>query len=214
MFGYGSGSLRSDCSGFMELHSSLPRCEVTTYNFGEGISETDESMDDASNSHYSEASESGAMSITSSLSSLSLFPYTHRRRNSSTSSNASGSQSPHGKELTLYGICDHVGQDMWKDNPEQDRFNTFSVSETDLTNVIGYLENQIEAHKCKAKNSSCSESSDNVINSVQDDLGEQTVPAKVTFILDTYCHIYMYRWVQCFIVNNLTIRKQDVLKKR
>lgn len=199
MFGYGSGSLRSDCSSFLDLHASLPRCEVATYNFGEGISETDESMDDTSNSHYSEASETGAMSITSSLSSLSLFPYAQRRRNSSTSSNGSGahSSSTPGKEITMYGICDHTGQDMWKDNPEQDRFNTFSVSETDLTNVIGYLENQIEVHKFKNKISTSSESSDNVLNSVQDDFGETTIPAKVTFILDTYCHIYMCRYV-CF----------------
>lgn len=191
MFGYGSGSLTSECSRFMDLHSSLPRCETTMYSCGEGINETDESMDDAS--HYSEASECGDMSVTSSLSSLSLFAITHPRPNSSSSSYTSQIHSIYAKELTLYAICDQIGQDMWKDNPEQDRFNTFSVSETDLTNVIGYLENQIEAHKCKTKISMSSESSENVINSVQDVLGEQTVPAKVTFVLDTYCHIYMCR---------------------
>lgn len=197
MFGYGSGSLRSDCSSFMDYYSSLPRYDMATYSFGEGIGETDESMDETSCSPQSEASESGTMSITSSLSSLSLFPFTHRRRNSSTSSNVSGSQkSVHAKDpTTLYGLCDHVGHDMWKDNPEQDRFNTFSVSETDLTNVIGYLETQIESHKSKNRHypQSC-ESSDNVINSVHDDLGEPaSVPPKVTFILDTYCHIYMHK---------------------
>ena len=145
MFGYGSvsGSLRSDTSSsYLDLHGSLPRYEMATYNFGESICETDESTDDTSTSHYSEASESGAMSIASSLSSLSLFPYTHRRRNSSASSNVSGSPCGHVnvKELTLHGFCDHVGSDLWKENPEQDRFNTFSVSETDLTTVIGYLE--------------------------------------------------------------------------
>ena len=62
-------------------------------------------------------------------------------------------------------------------------------SEADLTNVIGYLENQIEAHKCRSQDS---ESSDNVMNSVQDSIGTE-IPPKVTFILDTYCHIYMYR---------------------
>ena len=191
MFGYGSGSIRSNCSNFTDLHGSLPRCDMMTYNLREGISETDESTDDTSNSHYSEASESGAMSIASSLSSLSLFPYTHKRRNSSASSNASGSPSGLRKDVAVFfGFCDHVGQDMWRDNPEQDRYNTFSVSETDLTNVIGYLENQIEAHKYKTR---CSESSDNVLNSVQDEISDPEIPPKVTFILDTYCHIYMYR---------------------
>ncbi|WAR21996.1 SLK-like protein, partial [Mya arenaria] len=194
MFGYGSGSLRSDCSGYLDLHGSLP-CYETAVFLGEGISEAEESMDDTSNSHYSEASDTGAMSITSSLSSLSFFPYTTRRRNSSASSNVSGSQkSIHCKEVTMYGLCDVVGHDLWKDNPEQDRFNTFSVSETELTNVIGYLENQIESHKTKNRVSESCESSDNVINSVHDDLGQpEGVPQKVTFILDTYCHIYMYR---------------------
>lgn len=193
MFGYGSGSLRSDCSGFMDF--SLPRYEMASYSFGDGIGETDESMDETSASLQSEASESGAMSVTSSMSSLSLYPYTHRRRNSSTSSNVSGSQkSVQGKEISMYGICDHLGHEMWKDNPEQDRFNTFSVSETDLTHVIGYLETQIETHKSKSRRPQGCESSDNVINSVHDDLGETaTVPPKVTFILDTYCHIYMHR---------------------
>lgn len=195
MYGYGSGSLRSDCSGYMDFQSSLPRYDMAMYSFGEGIGETDESMDETSTSPQSEASEAGTMSVTSSLSSLSLFPFTHRRRNSSTSSNVSGSQrSVHAKELTFYGICDHVGQEMWKDNPEQDRFNTFSVSETDLTNVIGYLETQIESHKQKGKIDQSCEHSDNVLNSVHDDLGEPvSVPPKVTFILDTYCHIYMHR---------------------
>ena len=69
------------------------------------------------------------------------------------------------------------------------------MSETDLTNVIGYLETQIESHKHKGKtvDQSC-ENSDNVLNSVHDNLGEPvSVPPKVTFILDTYCHIYMHR---------------------
>jgi len=198
MYGYGSGSLRSDCSGYMDFQSSLPRYEMAMYSFGEGIGETDESMDETSASPYSEASDVGTMSVTSSLSSLSLYPFTHRRRNSSTSSNVSGShRCLHAKDTTtsFYGICDQVGQDMWKDNPEQDRFNTFSVSETDLTNVIGYLETQIESHKHKGKtvDQSC-ENSDNVLNSVHDNLGEPvSVPPKVTFILDTYCHIYMHR---------------------
>lgn len=188
MFGY--GSLTSECSRFMDLNSSLPRCETTMCSFGEGVSETDESMDE-SNSHYSEASE--CMSVTSSLSSLSVFAITDTRRNSSSSSYTSHTRSIHAKQSTLYAMCHQIGKDMWKDHPEQDRFNTFSVSETDLTNTIRYLENQIEAHKCKTNISMSLECSENVINSVQDVLGEQTVPAKVTFILDTYCHIYMCR---------------------
>jgi len=202
MFGYGSGSLRSDCSGYLDFHGTLPRYDTMVCHLGEGISETDESMDETSTStsHYSEPSECGAMSVTSSMSSLSLslFPYTMpRRRNSSTSSNVSGSQkSVQLKDVTsLHGFCDVVGHDLWKDNPEQDRFNTFSVSETDLTNVIGYLENQIESHKSKSRLSGTCEASDNVLNTVHDELGQPSeVPARVTFILDTYCHIYMSRY--------------------
>ena len=184
-----SGSSES-CHVYSGYSGSLSRLETLNQSFQEL---SDESTDDASNSHYSELSmeTEGPMSLASSLSSLSLFPYTHRRRNSSASSNVSVTHSSgvHIKEILFFGFCDHVGQDLWKDNPEQDRFNTFSVSEADLTNVIGYLENQIEAHKYRSRDS---ESSDNVMNSVQDSL-QTNIPPKVTFILDTYCHIYMYR---------------------
>ena len=185
---YGSIRLDSSSDSCHVYSASLSRIETLNHSFQEL---SDESTDDASNSHYSEMSTEGPMSLASSLSSLSLFPYTHRRRNSSTSSNISFSHpsGTHVKEVLFYGFCDHVGQDLWKDNPEQDRFNTFSVSEADLTNVIGYLENQIEAHKCRSQDS---ESSDNVRNSVQDNI-QTEIPPKVTFILDTYCHIYMYR---------------------
>lgn len=187
---YGSYRLDGSNERCHVYSESLSRLEILNHSFQEL---SDESTDDASNSHYSEMSTEteGPMSLASSLSSLSLFPYTHRRRNSSTSSNISAAHSsgPAVKEILFFGFCDHVGQDLWKDNPEQDRFNTFSVSETDLTNVIGYLENQIEAHKCRSRDS---ESSDNVRNSVQDSI-QTEIPPKVTFILDTYCHIYMYR---------------------
>ena len=185
---YGSIRLDGSRESCHVYTGSLTRTEMLNHSFQEL---SDESTDEASTSHYSEVSTEGPMSLASSLSSLSLFPYTRRRRNSSTSSNVSFSHccGPHAKEVLFFSFCDHVGQDLWKDNPEQDRFNTFSVSEADLTNVIGYLENQIEAHKCRSQDS---ESSDNVMNSVQDSIRTE-IPPKVTFILDTYCHIYMYR---------------------
>lgn len=34
---------------------------------------------------------------------------------------------------------------MWKDNPERDLFNTFAVSERDLTRAIEHLETQLGA---------------------------------------------------------------------
>lgn len=81
-----------------------------------------------------------------------------------------------------------VGSQMWQDNPERDRFSTFSVSENDLTNVIEVLEKQLDVQRCRV----VSESSDNVINTVQDDF-KMVISPKVTFILDTYCSMYMYR---------------------
>lgn len=76
-----------------------------------------------------------------------------------------------------------VGAELWKDNPDHDQFYTFAVSEDEVTKVISYLENALSVQKLKSS------------------LGNPDIPdrknvsPKVTFILDTYCHMYMTRYV-------------------
>ena len=88
--------------------------------------------------------------------------------------------------MTMFPI--RVGTTLWKENPEQDLFNTFSVSEDNLTKIIDYLENVTS----KNKTHEGIEATENVINSLQEDFRE-TVTDKVTFILDTYYSMYMTR---------------------
>lgn len=137
-----------------------------------------------------------------------LQPYVLKRKNSlssdcgssnfsgysssATSSNSNNSNSFYTtKNLSVF--LKHVGGDLWKDNPEHDQFYTFCVSEDDVTRVIQYLENQLSIQGGGEKTK---EETDNVKNSVlQDDINKSPhhqVSPKVTFILDTYCHMYMF----------------------
>lgn len=113
------------------------------------------------------------------------------RRNSDTPSIASNSTSASLASyvsdtdgLAMFPI--RVSTTLWKDNPEQDPFNTFSVSEDNLTKIIDYLEN------VSGKNQKGQEVSENVMNAIQEDF-RGAVSDKVTFILDTYYSMYMTR---------------------
>lgn len=115
------------------------------------------------------------------------------RRNSDTPSVASTSTSASlasyvsdTDALAMFPI--RVSTTLWKDNPEQDPFNTFSVSEDNLTKIIDYLENV----SARGKNQKGQEVSENVMNSMQEDF-RGAVSDKVTFILDTYYSMYMTR---------------------
>jgi hypothetical protein len=81
-----------------------------------------------------------------------------------------------------------ISATLWKDNPEQDPFNTFSVSEDNLTKIIDYLENVTS----KNKNQKGLEVTENMMNAMQEEFRD-TVSDKVTFILDTYYSLYMTR---------------------
>lgn len=108
------------------------------------------------------------------------------RRNSDTPSMLSTSTSASDCDaLAMFPI--RISTTLWKDNPEQDPFNTFSVSEDNLTKIIDYLENVTSKNKNQKL-----EVSENVMNALQEDF-RGTVSDKVTFILDTYYSMYMTR---------------------
>ena len=94
------------------------------------------------------------------------------------------------RDSTLLSIPITVGMGLWKDNPEHDQYYTFCVSEDDVTKIISYLENQLAQQKHKASSDTAAE----VPTETPEELKKDVSP-KVTFILDTYCHMYMARWV-------------------
>jgi hypothetical protein len=115
------------------------------------------------------------------------------RRNSDTPSIGSTSTAASVKSfisdndaLAMFPI--RISATLWKDNPEQDPFNTFSVSEDNLTKIIDYLENVTS----KNKNQKGLEVTENMMNAMQEEFRD-TVSDKVTFILDTYYSLYMTR---------------------
>ncbi|GFS00525.1 hypothetical protein ElyMa_001073500 [Elysia marginata] len=112
---------------------------------------------------------------------------------------------------------------LWSDNPDRDPFNTFSVSETDLTTAIAHLESQLSS---SVHGSSCNRNSSKTREGVLASLawteaptkelraqahhqenGETTkkddssvpeaaanhLPFRVQFIMESYCNIYMMR---------------------
>ena len=112
-----------------------------------------------------------------------------RRNSIATSSDSgcsglsSGTTSSVVKGSNLLQIPMLVGGELWKDNPDHDQFYTFAVSEEDVTKVISYLENALAAQKLKSPLGN------------PDSPERKNVSPKVTFILDTYCHMYMTRYV-------------------
>lgn len=112
-----------------------------------------------------------------------------RRNSTSTSSDSgcsglsSGTTSSVLKDSSLLQMPIAVGAELWKDNPDHDQFYTFAVSEDEVTKVISYLENALSVQKLKSSLRN------------PDIPDRKNVSPKVTFILDTYCHMYMTRYV-------------------
>lgn len=103
--------------------------------------------------------------------------YQLKRKNCSLSSSSVVSVT---SRESMFSIPNNVALELWHENPEQDVFNTFAVSEPDLTHVIQYLEGQLQDKLLFSSVQS------EIINNVK-------VSPKVTFILDTFCHMYMTR---------------------
>lgn len=138
-----SGSLSSDDSATYSLASS--------FSFGASSS--------SSAGHYSPCStlsSSGPRSGTllSSIPSTTLSSSSSSSTSSSTSSRSrrkgrlgSGSAfalTPAATSAAFTLVLEAASQ-LWKDNPERDLFNTFAVSERDLTRAIKHLETQLGA---------------------------------------------------------------------
>ncbi|CAI9717770.1 STE20-like serine serine/threonine-protein kinase isoform X2 [Octopus vulgaris] len=92
------------------------------------------------------------------------------------------------RSLSRLSFIDDVSSELWKENPDRDSYNTFSVSEEELTRIIKYLESKLDGSQCI--NSSL-DGSDSVINCASNDI-KQVVSPTVTFILDTYCNMYLF----------------------
>lgn len=91
--------------------------------------------------------------------------------------------------LSRLSFIDTVSNELWKENPDRDSYNTFSVSEEELTRIIKYLESQLDGGQCITQTSETS--ADPIINCNNNDLKEVVSPT-VTFILDTYCNMYLF----------------------
>lgn len=104
---------------------------------------------------------------------------------------------------------------LWCENPDRDPFNTFSVSETDLTAAISHLEQQLSTRirhqdeKSRASlfstfiSSHTSEPVSSLISSQSEPVPESdddvsvgpahNLPFRLQFIMESYCNIYMLR---------------------
>lgn len=125
------------------------------------------------------------------------------------SSNGSGTSTAERRHHVIKSDCDksrdsfheRLGYDLWKDNADHDIYNTFSVSEAEVTQVIHYLENSLLLNGENKSNlnrpvgheGSCCDSYKPVEHggSSSNITSKESVPLKVTFIMDTYCSIYM-----------------------
>ncbi|KAK3094817.1 hypothetical protein FSP39_006585 [Pinctada imbricata] len=95
-------------------------------------------------------------------------------------STATGGSVVRNSSLLAFPIA--VGTGLWRDNPEHDQYYTFCVSEDDVTKIISHLENQLSKQKAKPAERPPCESQE-----------ATNISPQVTFILDTYCHMYMYK---------------------
>ena len=81
---------------------------------------------------------------------------------------------------------------LWKENPERDLFNTFSVSEQDLTCAIAHLETQLGARLPPIlPEVDESEEAEGVAQSQAP--VDRELPFRIKFILDSYCNIFWLR---------------------
>lgn len=76
---------------------------------------------------------------------------------------------------------------MWTENPDRDRYGTFSIPEEDLSMVIQYLEKQLENQKYI-----CPDMGKTSVNYIMAENVKNLVSSKVTFILEMYCHLYIF----------------------
>lgn len=127
-------------------------------------------------------SSEGSYSTCTTTSMSSLFPIPEKIRKLSCSSDCSACQA------TTFRIVFDTANDLWKENPDRDHYNTFAVSESDLTKAIQHLEQKLGPHYGLNSESS----TDGVINMPHDGLNKALSP-RITFILDSYCNIYMIR---------------------
>ena len=134
-----------------------------------------------SRSDYSESSYS--ISTTTSISSLYKIP--EKIRKLSCSSDCSACKATSFVKLLL-----DTSADLWKDNPDRDLYNTFSVSEDDLTNAIAHLEQKLGT---PAYNHEGFSSSMIFRNGAKNEFLKKELHPRISFILDSYCNIYMSR---------------------
>lgn len=89
-------------------------------------------------------------------------------------------------------VCDTAAQ-LWKDNPERDFYNTFSVSEHDLTQAIAHLETQLGCHGHPLPAVPDQLLEDGVMPELAPEERDKDLPFRIRFILDSYCNIFMLR---------------------
>lgn len=94
---------------------------------------------------------------------------------------------------------------LWCENPDRDPFNTFSVSEAELTAAITHLEHQLSlstrnmgvlSDLMQLTSPSLGECQNVQATNTAVSAGEDaSLPFRVQFIMESYCNIYMTRWV-------------------
>lgn len=104
-----------------------------------------------------------------------------------------GSRWNHANNLAFTLVWDTAGQ-LWKDNPERDLFNTFSVSEQELTCAIAHLETQLGTRlppTLPEVDENCAE--DGQGGAPIPGTPDTELPFRIKFILDSYCNIFWMR---------------------
>lgn len=193
---------------------------------------------DADNQSMTSVSTMATMSTTGSCNSLYRVPSKLRKLSSPSISGSSpwttiSAKNTHSVEHTQFET-EHVSlllpkflrdtvSFLWCDNPDHDPFNTFSVSETDLTSAIAHLEQQLSGSGSNLDNEetrqdisgsdfeqkslsstlskfrghsfseSCRTMPGNDVSEDDDDEHLHSLPFRVQFIMESYCSIYMKR---------------------
>ena len=132
-------------------------------------------------------------------SSSSTSSSTSTSTSSSSSSSSSSGKSVCGSRCSrannpAFTLVWDTASQLWKDNPERDLFNTFSVSEQELTCAIAHLETQLGARLPAALpevDESGVEDGEGVVPPPEGAGAE--LPFRIKFILDSYCNIFWMR---------------------